>query len=170
MEDETPPDVADVERLADRVVPVWEQVVEDMEATAEEYREEGWAAIECHPGDVAAVADDIGRTGLDVLLPDNEFDDVQAAYEAEGAFDEVEVFRAEEGGVVFAVAALLNRTTETALLVPLYYDTTSSQEFLQLVKEEGELRVHLRPLDQREVITFTQQNPELFLPGDDDEE
>ncbi|WP_439028373.1 DUF7529 family protein [Haloarchaeobius sp. DT45] len=166
-EERTPADVETAEQLTERVLPVWEEVVTDMEATAAEYRDEGWEAIECHPGDVAAVADDVGRTGLDVLLPDDEFDRVETAYDAEGAFDEVEVFRAEHGGVVFAVAALLNEASQTALLVPLYYDATSSPDFLQLVEDEGELRIHLRPLDQRRIITFTQHEPELFLPGEE---
>ncbi|MCT9095227.1 hypothetical protein [Haloarchaeobius sp. HME9146] len=155
----------DPKHVAERVLPVWERVVADMEATAEEYREAGWEALECHPGDIATITEGEGQTGLDVVLPDDEFDRIEAAYDADGDFDEVEAFRAVEQGIVFAVAALKNATTETALLVPIYYDADSSQEFLQMVSEEGELRIHLRPLDQRRILTFTQHEPAPFLPG-----
>ncbi|WP_435334715.1 DUF7529 family protein [Haloarchaeobius sp. TZWWS8] len=151
--------------VADRVMPAWEQVVSDMEATAEEYRDSGWTAIECHPGDVAMLTEG-DRTGLDVLLPDDEFDELQASYEADDSFDEVEVFRATQAGILFAVAALKNETTETTLLVPLYYDTDRAQEFIEMVHDEGELRLHLRPLDERQVVTFTQHDPAPFLPGE----
>jgi hypothetical protein len=157
-------DSEDIEHVANRVVPVWGRVIEDMEATAEEYREANWTALECHPGDVAAIAEAEDRTGLDILLPDDEFDRIEAAYDEGGAFDSVEVFRAEQSGMVFAVAALENETTETVLLVPLYYDTAKDSEFVEKVEAEDELQIHLRPLDQRRVITFTQTDPEPFLP------
>ncbi|WP_267641804.1 DUF7529 family protein [Haloarchaeobius amylolyticus] len=157
----------DQQHVANRVLPVWEHVVADMEATAEEYRESGWEALECHPGDIATITEGEGHTGLDVVLPDDEFDRVESAYDADGDFDEVEVFRAVEEGIVFAVAALKNATSQTAILVPTYYDSDTSRDFIQMVKEEGELRLHLRPLDQRRVLTFTQHDSAPFLPGGD---
>ncbi|MFC6725160.1 hypothetical protein ACFQE1_12435 [Halobium palmae] len=36
----------------------WERVVDDMEATAAEYREEGWETLELHPGDVTPIPHD----------------------------------------------------------------------------------------------------------------
>ena len=51
----------------------WSAVIEDMEATAAEYRERGWTALELHPGDSVLVDSD-RRTGLDVVLPGPEFE------------------------------------------------------------------------------------------------
>jgi hypothetical protein len=160
-----------VESVTNRVQPVWEQVIEDVAATAEAYREEGWEAIECHPGDVAALGEaDVQRedapTGLDVLLPDDEFDRVAAAIDDSGVFDEVEVYRATQDGIVFLTAALQNERTETVVLVPAYYDRQQSAAFLETVRESGCLDIHVRPLDQRRVVTFTQQDPSPFLPAD----
>ncbi|WP_435344530.1 DUF7529 family protein [Haloarchaeobius sp. HRN-SO-5] len=165
-------DAEAVETVANRVTPVWGQVVADMEATAEEYREDGWTAVECHPGDVAAIADeDVGRddarTGLDVLVPDDEFDTVADLVDGPGEFDEVDVFRAEQNGVVFFVAALENETAEAVVLVPAYYSVGSSESFVEMVRREGELRIHVRPLDRRRILTFAQTDPDLFLPESD---
>jgi len=159
--------------VASRVQPVWDRVIEDAGATAEAYREDDWDAIVCHPGDVTAVGDaDVeradARTGIDVLVPDDEFERVAAAVEGTGEFDEVEVFRAEENGIVFVVAALENATAETAILVPAYYDVRNAENFLSTVAREGELRLHVRPLDCRRVFTFAQDDPSPFLPADAD--
>lgn len=159
----------DVATVANRVTPVWEQVLEDTAATAEAYREDGWTAIECHPGDItvvgtADVEHEAARTGIDVIVPDDEFDRVSAAVDDDGAFDEVEMFRAEQEGVLFVVAAVENQVTETAILVPLYYDTGTADGFLSMVESEGVVRLHVRPLDERRVVTFTQGDPTPFLP------
>jgi hypothetical protein len=161
-----------VETVATRVAPVWDRVIEDMAATAEEYRDDGWTVVECHPGDVTAVGDEDAehedaRTGIDVLVPDDEFERAAAAVDGPGEFDEVDVFRAEREGVVFFVAALENAAAESAILVPAYYSVQSSQNFLQMVAREGELRLHVRPLDRRRVLTFIQTDPAPFLPADD---
>jgi hypothetical protein len=161
-----------VETVANRVTPVWDEVIEDLEATAAAYREDGWTAVECHPGDVTTVADEEvqredARTGMDVLLPDDEFDTVADLVDGPGEFDEVDVFRATHDGIVFLVAAFENHAAEAAVLVPAYYDVQGSQEFVQMVEREGELRVHLRPLDLRRILTFAQTEPAPFLPGSD---
>ncbi|WP_247001658.1 DUF7529 family protein [Halosolutus gelatinilyticus] len=163
-------DAEAVETVANRVTPAWDRVVEDMEATADAYREDGWDAIECHPGDVTAVGDgdvqrDDARTGVDVLVPDDEFDRAAAAVDGPGEFDEVNVFRAEENGIVFFVAALENGVAETVILVPGYYGVRRSGSFLETVEREDELRLHVRPLDQRRVLTFTQRDPGPFIPS-----
>ena len=66
------------DEVADRLVPeVWQNVIEDMEVTAEEYESEGWRTVMCHPGD-ARMIDGADRAGLSVLLPDNEYDTVSS--------------------------------------------------------------------------------------------
>ena len=68
-----------------RVVGPWQRVIDDMVAIASRYREDGWTAIELHPGDVTVltgaprtVAERRGsyepeshRLGLDVVVPDD---------------------------------------------------------------------------------------------------
>jgi hypothetical protein len=158
--------VGDPDERADEVPSHWEQVMTDMAATAEEYRERGWDAHEVHPGDVGLFADRDaeGRTGIDLLAPDNEFDPVAEAFDAAGGFEDAQVFRADTSGSVYFVVALESAATETAVLLPAHYSPPENEEFMDMIYEEGEVRIHVRPLNERRVLTFTHEDPSLFLP------
>ncbi|MBV0924486.1 hypothetical protein KTS45_09770 [Halomicroarcula limicola] len=145
-------------------MPRWEQVVEDMAATATAYRDRGWDAHEIHPGDVAITADDVERTGAELLAPDNEFDPLVDAFDSTAGFERAEVFRADTGGTVYAVVAFENEAAATAVLTPVYYSPEKHDEFVEMVEREGEVRIHVRPLDERRVLTFTIGDPDGFLP------
>jgi len=54
----------------------WDDLVDDVAATAEGLREEGWDVLELHPGDVTVVTG--ARSGFDVLVPDDEFETLSA--------------------------------------------------------------------------------------------
>jgi hypothetical protein len=149
----------------------WEEVVDDMEATAEEYRDAGWETLELHPGDVtalptaaAAASDmDIERTGLDVLLPGDEFEELQSAVEGH-EFTEYDAYRASENDVVFLVIAMKSTDGELAVLFPLYYAVSEAKVMLSRTAERGEMRTFLRPLDDSERVVFSQQEPDNLLP------
>ena len=145
-------------------MPYWRQVVEDMEATAEEYRDRGWQAIPIHPGDVAVFSEDLDRTGIELLPPDNEFDELAEAFDEAGGFESAEVLRADTEGSIYVVVVLEDEPTETAVLLPAYYSPPEDEAFVDMIQREGEVRIHVRPLDERRVLTFTHENEELFLP------
>lgn len=155
----------------DRVTNHWEVVIEDMYATAEEFREQGWTALECHPGDVHPV-DDEEQLGLDVVISGEEYEAILKAVEAEGAaFDSVEVFRAEAEGLVFAVVVVSDEPQETAVLVPVYYDVQKAKEMLSRATVEGQLSLYVRDLQTEDIVTFEMDDPMLFVPqGTLDEE
>jgi hypothetical protein len=169
------------------VTGLWDDTIDDMEATAEEFREDGWETVELHPGAVtplpAGETDDgylDARVGLDVLVPGDEFeavkaavggieddanDDAASAEDAGGAgFDEYEAFRAQANEVVFLVVAMKSEATGTAVLIPLYYDITDAAATLNRVAEGGEMRLFVRPLDDSERVVFSQQEPDALLP------
>jgi hypothetical protein len=149
----------------DATADYWERVVEDMAATANEYREDGWDVVEIHPGDVMVATED-RRSGFEVLAPDDEFDRAAAAVDDSDGLESANVFRAETEGSLFFVVALEDQSTETALLVPLQYVPGEESDFVEMVEEDGEVRTHVRPLDQRRVLTFTHDDPSLFLPAE----
>ena len=147
----------------------WEEVVDDMEATAAEYRENGWEPTEIHPGDITALPPDHERFGLDVLVPDSEFDAVSEAVEhPDAAFDSVEVFRAATRGTVFLVVAVEDPATERVVVVPAFYVVREAKETVQAAATRGELPIHLRPLANDEVVTFDPSDPSPLLPPDED--
>lgn len=152
--------------MVNRVLEVWDDVIEDMEATAETYREEGWEVLAIHPGDVASPdGEQGGRWGIDVLVPGDEFDELERLTEVESfSFDESEVYRATGPGLVLLVVAILDHDTEVAVIFPAYYDVDQARSMLNRATDAGEMRTHLRPLDLENVVTFTHDDPSLFMP------
>ncbi|WP_440990572.1 DUF7529 family protein [Haloarchaeobius baliensis] len=149
----------------DAAVESWERVVEDMEATAAEYRDDGWEVVELHPGDVTPLPPDHDRFGLDVLVGGDEFETVSAMVTDEGAaFDEFEVFRAVHAGHVFLVVAVEDAAREQVVLVPAYYGIKDAEKTIEAVLEQGRFPIHIRPLTIEDVVTVEPSEPELLLP------
>lgn len=162
----TPADDMEGVGVVNRLMDVWDEVIADMEATAETYRDEGWQVLEIHPGDVAAPdGEQGGRWGLDVLVPGDEFEELERLIEVESfSFDESEVYRATRSGIVFLVVAILDHDTEVAVVFPAYYDVDRGRSMLGRATEAGEMHTHLRPLDLENVVTFSHDDPSLFMP------
>ena len=148
----------------------WEAVIDDMETTATEYREAGWTAVELHPGDVTPLppvrggdAVDDSRVGLDILVPDNEFEAVEAVADT-ATFDSYEAYRAQAGSIVFAVAAIEATASEDVVLVPLYYRAADAREMAQQALDRGRIDLYVRTLSDDRRVVFSQTEPQLLLP------
>jgi hypothetical protein len=155
---ENPPDgtVGD-----ERVRSGWQSVIDDMAATADEYRDRGWTVLELHPGD-SVLVDSEARTGLDVLVPGPEYEDLESLTE-DCAFTTVDVFRAETDSMIYLLVVETDPNSETAVLVPAYYDPGSGQAKLETVQSDGELRLFCRRLDD-DYIQFVHDDIAPFLP------
>ena len=147
---------------------VWDQVIADMETTAAEYREDGWDVLTLEPGDVT-VRSGGERVGLDVLVPNDEFERLQSLLSGGVELDGCQVFRATNGSVVFLVVAMEDPDTETAVVYPAYYDATDPDAagLMRRARAEGELRSYLRILTG-EYVEMTHGDPSLFVPGDEE--
>lgn len=144
----------------------WETIVEDMEATAAEYESADWRVVQIHPGDVQMVADGSdGRTGLDLLIPDDEYREVEALLESGVVFDDYEVYRNTSGGIVYLVVVMEDPDEQTAIMYPAYYraDGTDTLDVLEHARRNGRLRTFLRRLGG-EYVEFSHENPALFAP------
>lgn len=155
-----------------RAAEFWDDIVADMEATAEEYEADGWETLQIHPGDVTTLVPDENdpRFGLDVLTPDDEFAEVQQLLAGDVSFDSYEVFRAMADGLLLFVVAMEDADAEVAVLYPAYYDVQNSQAMLKAAENAGEMRTYLRTLTHDQ-IEFTHEEPANFGPptGESDE-
>jgi hypothetical protein len=160
--------VGDPDDLDTEIFPRWEQVIDDMTATAEEYRERGWDAHEIHPGDVARFAAETpeGRTGFELVAPGDEFDAAANAFDEADGFESAQVFRAGTSGTLYVVVVLESPQTETAVLMPMYYSPQEDEQFREMLEREDDVRIHVRPLNERRVLTFTHDDVSLFLPDE----
>lgn len=139
----------------------WDDLMGDVAATADIYREEGWDVLELHPGDVTALAEP-DEFGLDVLVPDDEFGRLET-WVAEGRFEEFEVYRAESG-MVFLLVVTRDDENRRAVCLPAYYGFEAVPGLAERAEREGRFLTHVRRLDG-ERVTFTHDDPSPFLPG-----
>lgn len=149
----------------DRVVGPWDDVLDDMAATAAEYRADDWQTIELHPGDVETVtgehADDETPLGFDVVVPGDEFERLRDAL-ADRTVDRYEVFAATGNAMVFLLVAV--ESDDLAVLFPLYYDQSDQQGLVAAADEDG-LTTRLRPLVDEESVTISHHDPDPFFPA-----
>jgi hypothetical protein len=143
-----------------RVSGVWDDIVADMEATAAEYREDGWDVLELHPGDVETVT---GRQfGFDVVLPGEEFDAVAEAV-ADGEFSRDQVFRNDAGGMALFLLVLEDPDREQAICCPAYYEHGQVEDLWEDAERAGAMYTHLTDLSRENVVTFTHDDPARFF-------
>lgn len=139
----------------------WQAVIDDMAVTSEGYRERGWTTLELHPGDSVFV-DSEYRTGLDVLLPGPEHEDLEPLVE-DCSFTESEVFRTENEGLVYLLIIEKDPKRKIAVFTPAYYDLATIQSKLDVIEATGQLRLFCRRLDN-EYVEFVHDDPSPFLP------
>lgn len=167
MDDPQEPQSTPEELVTGRVAPRWEQVIEDMHATAEEYADAGWETVQLHPGDVTVLAGGTDeRAGLDVLVPGEEFEQLTDAV-ADRTFDAYDVFRTTEAGIVFLLDVLTDARKEVAVLVPAYYQMTDAKT-LRSTAEDGAVTTYVRRLRNERRVEFDHDDPERFLPDSDE--
>lgn len=155
----------------------WGDIVADMEATAAEYDERGWETLQLHPGDVAVLPGETpegertAKFGFDVLVPDNEFEELEALVTGGVAFDTYEVYKAAAGGLVLLVVAMEDTDEEAVLLYPAYYRVADpdTEKLFDRAREEGVLYSFLRRLDDRHV-ELRHDDPSLFAPPEEESE
>lgn len=124
----------------------WEEIVASMEAIGEEYRGEGWSTILIHPGNIAALGDRDADAEFDILVPSNEFDDLQQWLDEGSRPSEFEVYKNSESGVMYAVVVAADPEATRAIIFPVYYDHTERSSLVASAEKAGVVRVEFRPL------------------------
>lgn len=139
----------------------WDDLVADMDATAEEFRAAGWDVLELHPGDVTVVTE--SNRGFDVLVPDDEFDRLRE-WVADSEFPDYDVYRAE-AGITFLLLVVKDPDDERAVCCPLYYERDDETTLRGLAEADGELWTHVRRLSE-EFVHLQHGDPSLFFPDE----
>lgn len=153
---ETPPNV----NAADG----WQNVITEMESTAETYRNRGWTTVELHPGDSVFV-DSAERLGVDVVLSGEEYETLETTVAAH-EFTDVEVFRAVREGMVYLLIVERAPEAQTVVFVPAYYALQGTETTRETVRDEDELTLFCRRLTDTYVLfRHTEVGP--FLPATD---
>lgn len=147
-----------------RVMQYWDDVIDDMERTAEKYEEQGWKTITLYVGDVTTTVE-TDEPNLDILVPDNQFGRVETLVEnTEGSFKTYDVYRQGQGDLIFLVVVTKNPTAGVAIFIPAYYSTNSDEDFVRTAREQNVIWTHLRSLSDESSISFEHEDVVPFLP------
>jgi len=141
----------------------WGDLLDDAEATADEYRAEGWEAHALTVGDVTALYGGDKPYGLDVLVPESAFELVDGLTD-EAAVESGAVYARTVDPTVFLLIVETFPAVETAVLIPAYFNHATDGDLLDVAAEREGMRVHVRSLGSDHRITFTHGDHTLFAP------
>jgi hypothetical protein len=143
----------------------WDELLADAAASARRYEERGWETLQFHTADVTPLDGEYGdRIGLSVLVPDDEFDDLQSLF-ADVTVDGYDVYRTVVTDYVALLVVLEDEGRETAVLVPAYYAMSDDavDGLFDAAVADGELTIYLRNLAD-DSVEVTLSEPELLAP------
>lgn len=145
----------------------WEHTLEDMEAIAEQRRNEGFDAGAIPAAHTAVVTrndgEDEDRFGVSFLLPDNHVDTFTALY-GEHQVTKYNVYRNVVENHVYVVVELLAPEAQAAVLVAGQYELRRSRALESDARDEGYLNTYYRRIDDTTLGVVRHDEFEKFLP------
>ncbi|MFC6991311.1 hypothetical protein ACFQH3_05725 [Haladaptatus sp. GCM10025707] len=141
----------------DAVAAHWEDLIDDMEATAAEYRELGWEVVTVYP---AQVFPDMKLPGFDILIADNDYA-AAVEFTEENEVEEYDVYRAETDAIFF-LAVMRDESNGRALLVPGYYSMEKGSELRGRIDDS--LTIALNRLKRDVAVSISLEQPAAFFP------
>jgi hypothetical protein len=129
----------------------WEALMADTEATAEQFREEGYEVVVIHSGDVLPLAEE---RALDVLAPGDEYDRLEEVM-ADADITESTVYGADEDGVRFRLLVFEDPDERVAVCCPVFFHESVQRDLGDRAREMGGLFVQVRPLSDETRVVFT---------------
>lgn len=153
---------------------LWDAVTDDAEERAGEYEAEGWETLRLHVGDVtplpstAAGPEGAARVGLDVMVPGDEFAELEGLLE-ETEFDEYQVYSRSLETTVLLLLIVRATDARRAVFVPMYYRMEDAEAMLAAAETAGTCHTYVRPLSHDRRVVFSHEDPTLFFPSANEE-
>ena len=155
---------------SDPTASLWTDLLADAHAIAEEYRDDGWDAVVLEPTDISPVEQD-DRTGLEVTVSADEYDIVADLVDGAVTITAADVYyrplAAEGSDQRVALTIERDDDSETAIFVPLAYDIVASRSVFETALVEEELFVHVLADPDDGWVSFSHDDPSLFLEESD---
>lgn len=150
-----------------RVRQYWPTLLEDVEATVEEYEENGYDGVVLRTGSVTVREPDAdgGAPALSVLLPNNEFDKLESKVD-ELTVSAADVYLGTTDDLVLLGICLRFESESLVVGFPAYYNRRTDTEAIESAQEHGELVLRFRTLDGTELL-LPCTDPEQFLSQDE---
>jgi len=160
-----------VEAQAGQLKAAWKDTIADMEAIAEEWREEGYEVTDIVSVDAGPIGrdsnDDDGEYGMEFVIPDDDADEFVEAFQA-GEYGQYDVYRGEVEADAFIVEELVDHEVERVVLLAGAYPLRDTQMCAYAAREEEEMFTFVRTLDKTRLGTFRHDGYRKFFPRADD--
>lgn len=147
----------------------WKATNEDMEAIAEERREEGWDVISMpslHVNPANREDDEEELSGLAFIIPNNHAEDFEEAYEGR-EFPEYLVYRREVKESAFLVLELIDPDSDTIILIAGRYDLQHARGTIPSIIEQEEIAIYIQTIDGTRLGSATYDDYGAFIPTPD---
>jgi hypothetical protein len=144
----------------------WIQLLEEMDAMAEELSAEGWETLTIPAGEAGAVlADDMytDRHGYAYVVPGNAAEQFEELFVPDG-FPRTEVYRATTASHLFLLTVFLDPETGAAILLAGTLDRDSLDGCRECARATGVTYSHLFTVDGTHLGSFEHDDPEPFFP------
>ncbi|MFP9192615.1 DUF7529 family protein [Natronosalvus vescus] len=144
----------------------WKRTNQDMEAIADERREDGWEVITMPAVHTSAVGRDDNEDyyGLVHIIPDNHADAFSDTFES-GSFPRWEAYRNDVDGFVFLVTELMDPETKTAILVAGQYNMQLAKGMVTTAIRTGALYSHFKTINGTELGSVRYEEIDPFIPN-----
>jgi len=144
----------------------WIQLLEGMDATAEELESEGWETLTIPAGDAAPVTPEGSHTdrhGYAYVIPGDEAERFEAVFVPDG-FPRTELYRATSSTHLFLLTVFLDPPTGTAVLLAGVLERGSLSDCRRAALEQGVMYSHLFTVDATHLGSFEHDDPAPFFP------
>lgn len=174
MQDEDgPPDARQMRRTDPEGVhtEAWKQTLEDMEAIAEDRREDGWdvlTVIAAHTDTVTPGMGEEDYFGLVHIIPNNHAEEFSEMYDSD-RFTEYLAYGAEVQAFMYVVTELIDPESQASILIASQYDMALSRGLIEAAEEAGVLYTHVKTIDGTILGSFEHEEYEPLITRPDDE-
>ena len=144
----------------------WARTNEDMEALADQRRDEGWEVVAIPAAHTAPMSREAGkddRFGIVHVIPGNYVESFVDAFEGRG-FPRYEAYRNEVDHGIFLVTELLDPETSTAVLLAGQYELRHAAAMTSAAADEDCLYTHVETLDGEILGSFRHEEYDPLIP------
>jgi len=143
---------------------LWKRVLDDMEATADEYKQEGWTAVMLHPGSVQPLlpSEASQKYGIDIVVPVSEYEETRKVVSDRDDEAQIEVLCNRYSETLFSMLVYRFESDQQAILCPFYLSGQDSIDLLELAINEECLPVYIRSLSETP-IKVSLDDPEVLV-------
>lgn len=143
----------------------WKQTLEDMEAVAEQRRNDGWDVVTVMAAHTDTISRDMGDDdlfGLVHVIPNNYVDEFTDTFDSD-EFTEYLAYGTEADGFMFVITEFIDPETERSILIASRYDMARADGMVASAADKGVLYTRVKTIDGTILGMFAHEEYDPFV-------